>query len=99
MLKTETITFYECERCGTRREAATWHADDKPEGYYIHVRRVTPGRYHRISDELFLCTKDCLLEFFTYGVSGATEDFRPIGRPDDILNPTRYLKLEGRWIE
>ncbi|MDP9903143.1 hypothetical protein J2S90_000083 [Arthrobacter bambusae] len=75
-----TRTVYECEGCHRHVEVAEPWADDYPEGYYFTVRRETAARKHSITNEMFCCSKDCLLTFVTYGISRNAHQFEPIGR-------------------
>lgn len=74
------ILGYECERCGAVIEAESPWTDDYPEGYYLTIRRVTEAQNHYLSDIIYLCSKECLIDFVTYGISAATEAWRPVGR-------------------
>lgn len=74
------IVGYECERCGTVIEAVSPWTDDYPEGYFITMRRVTENQVHHITDLLYLCSKDCLIGYVTYGISASTAPWRPVAR-------------------
>lgn len=75
-----SITGYKCGRCGSVVEAKSPWSDDYPEGYFLTIRRVTESQSHYLSDLIYLCTKECLVEFAQFGVSAATQTWRPVGR-------------------
>lgn len=77
----KTVTVYECARCGEETYADTPFRDDAPEGYYTTVRRVTEYRNHSVTPEVYLCSKECLIEFFQYEISAHAAPVVPIGRP------------------
>ena len=70
---------YRCEGCDNLVPVATPFQADKPAGYFINLRRVTAARNHSITEELYLCTKDCMIEYMQHGISASTTPFRPIG--------------------
>jgi hypothetical protein len=51
-----------------------------PEGYHIHIRRVTAAHKHRVSGALFFCSKDCLLDGMRYDITHMTEEVDPSAR-------------------
>lgn len=75
----KTIFGYVCERCGGIRQAASAFDADKPEGYFLKIERVTAAHNHSRSSELFLCDKDCLMEYIQFGISSSTVPWTPIG--------------------
>lgn len=77
--KTKTMHGYECARCERFVEATGPFDADKPTGYFIRIERVTEAQRHYVTDEVFLCDKDCLVDFVQYGISSATAPWRPIG--------------------
>ena len=65
----------QCDRC--EEIVATAHDKDRPEGYYIAPQglvRVTQAKKRRTNtQELYLCSKECLIEFVKYNISQSTE--------------------------
>lgn len=60
-----TPVMYVCEHCGKRFVSNTAYEADKPNGYYVDVRRVDGGTYSthtRTSAPAFFCSHDCLVE-------------------------------------
>ena len=79
-LVTQTVTGYKCEWCEEVFPAASVFDDDKPEGYFVTVERVTESHNHSRSPQLFLCSKECFLEYIQYGIGHSTVPWQPIGR-------------------
>lgn len=80
MLTEKTIVGYQCERCEAVSPADSVFDDDKPEGYFLSIERVTEAQNHYRSEMLYLCTKECLIDYFQYGIGQSTVPWRPIGR-------------------
>ena len=69
-LKTHVVEYsFTCDNCSRDIKAKSHDPGDMPEGYHLHVRRVTAHHNHYVSGPLFFCTKDCLLNAMSYGIS------------------------------
>lgn len=77
--QTKTIGGYECARCGEFTEADGPFDADKPSGYFITVERVTSAKKHYVTGEVYLCDKECLINFMQYSISSSSTEWRPIG--------------------
>ncbi|QDF18556.1 hypothetical protein SEA_PUPPER_70 [Gordonia phage Pupper] len=80
--KTRQVTYYQCAygRCGKQVEVESPYRDDAPEGYYFSVRRVTEYRNHSVVPEVFVCSKECLINFMQYEISHYAVPDTPIAR-------------------
>lgn len=79
-LTKRTIIGYECVRCGEISGARSEFTADKPEGFYIQLRKITGGGKHYATPaEVFACSKECLIEAIQYGIGGMVIPAPPIG--------------------
>lgn len=98
--KTKQVVGWECASCGVFVETKTPWSDDYPEGYFVTVRRVTEAQIHSETDTLYLHTKDCLIDFVTYGISNNAEMLRPIARPEHSKRRSdRAIRVYGTVTE
>lgn len=77
-LKKQIIVGFECENCQKVVAADSVFSEDYPEGYFVHLRRVTQAHNHYITGEIFFCDKDCLVNFMQYGITASTRNWSPI---------------------
>lgn len=88
------VQGYECAACGKLVPATSPWSADRPEGYYFAITRVTPGLHHKQTPELYVCDKDCLLEFMNFGITHHSQEVVPIGpRPANA----RPIWTGERW--
>lgn len=74
-LRTDVIKFvYECDSCENEVSVGSMDPEDMPPGYHIFLRRVTRAKHHRISDAMFFCTKDCLLDGMQFRITHLTRE-------------------------
>lgn len=64
---------YECNRCQAIVEVPSHNPPDLPPGYHLHIRRVTQASNHYAGGPIFLCSKQCLVEWAQYGISSSIQ--------------------------
>lgn len=74
-LRTDVIKYiYECESCEREISVPSMDPEDMPQGYHMFLRRVTKAKKHRISDALFFCSKDCLIDGMQFRITHLTRE-------------------------
>lgn len=61
----QTPVMYECAHCGRRFVSNTAYEADKPNGYYLELRKVDGGKYTthtKTVAPVFFCSDECLVE-------------------------------------
>jgi hypothetical protein len=84
--------IYVCDRCENRVVADSAFEADKPNGFFLDLRKVSGEkyRYHEKTPEtVFFCTKECLIDGLQYGISHMVEKTIPIGIDARKLSPWR----------
>ena len=92
MSETITLIVYTCDRCGVRKAADSVFEADKPVGFYLDLLKVTGEKYPRhfkTSEQVFFCTKECLIEGLQFGISGMVKETVPIGLAPRQRSPWR----------
>jgi hypothetical protein len=82
--------IYKCGSCDKREVADTPFEADKPNGFYLDLRKVTGEkyRYHvKTPETVYFCTKECLIDGLKYGISHMTEETTPIGMDPRRVSP------------
>ena len=83
-----TPVLYTCAHCERRFVAQSSYESDKPNGYYVEVRKVDGGRYSthtRTPAPVFFCGEPCL-------IAGVQEDLSA------LLEPTVPHVPDGRSV-
>lgn len=75
---------YTCEsgKCSWTEIADTAFEADKPNGFFIELRKITGSHYRHHSKTpapVYFCSKECLLEGLQFGISHMVEPTVPIG--------------------
>lgn len=78
-MPTEQVNAYRCQDCDALVLAQSDAGKDRPEGYYVHMRRVTESGVQSVTGEMFFDEKECLVHYMQYGISRSTTPQRPIG--------------------
>lgn len=75
-----TPVMYVCAHCGRRFVSNSAFEADKPNGYYVEVRKVDGGRYstHTATPApVFFCSEDCLTAGMREDLPGILEPTSP----------------------
>lgn len=81
-LTTSSEVIYECESCGSLHKAATVFQADKPNGFWIDLRKITGEKYrhhYKTPEPVFYCTKECLINGMQFQISHIVQPTEPIG--------------------
>lgn len=74
--------IYECENCEHIVKADSPFEADKPNGFWIDVRKVTGDRYRyheKTPEPVFYCTKECLVSAVQFSIGHIVQPTEPIG--------------------